>query len=290
VQTYYYHIRYEIKQHETETLLLTSVKLIREDLPGIGVPKLLHMLAQKPELQGKCPGRDALYDLLRYHSLLQIHKPRRGPTTTDSRHRFKRYPNLVKELITIRPNELWVSDITYLYTPTGFCYLSLITDAYSHRILGYHVHHDLTTFGPATALRMALETLEPTIILPLIHHSDRGTQYASDAYITLLFTHPEIEVSMTEKSDPYENPVAERINGILKREFGMDKIFSTMKEMKQQACRSITNYNELRPHASCDYYTPNQAHQMCGVLPKRWKNWYKEKQTALLKSESEIYL
>jgi len=103
---------------------------------------------------------------------------------------------------------------------------------------------------------MALQTLDPAIVLPLIHHSDRGNQYASDAYIALLATHPEIDISMTEKSDPYENPVAERVNGILKTEFNMNKLFATMKEIKVDLDVSISNYNELRPHASCDYYTP----------------------------------
>ena len=142
------------------------------------------------------------------------------------------YPNLIEELDVNRPDLLWVSDITYLSTYAGFCYLSLITDAYSHRIAGYQVHQNLTTFGPATALRMALNSLNPDNIQELHHQSDRGSQYGSDAYIKLLRGHPEIKISMTENGDPYENAIAERINGILKHEFRLDQLFQSMTEMK----------------------------------------------------------
>lgn len=150
------------------------------------------------------------------------------------------YPNLIKGLIVDRPNLLWVSDITYLSLCTGYCYLSLITDAYSHKIVGHHIHYNLKTFGPATALRMALKTLNPDLILELFHHSDRGSQYCSDAYIQILTTHPEIRISMTENGDPYENTIAERINGILKSKFNLDQIFQSMTEIKVAVEKSIT--------------------------------------------------
>ena len=155
-------------------------------MPGIGVSKLLHILTGHVDYKEVCPGRDKLYDLLRRNSLLLIRRVKRGPTTTNSRHRYMLYPNLIKELNINRQDLLWVSDITYLSTYAGFCYLSLITDAYSHRIVGYHVHHNLTTFGPATALRMALNSLNPDNIQELYHHSDRGSQYGSDAYTVVI--------------------------------------------------------------------------------------------------------
>jgi len=149
VQTYYYHVRYQKRVAETELVIVEKVKSIRVLLPGAGVPKLRHMISLDAGLAARCPGRDTMYELLRSHHLLLLRRGRRGPTTTDSRHRYKKYPNLVRELVTNRPNELWVSDITYISTYAGFCYLSLITDAYSHRILGYHVHHNLSSLWPS---------------------------------------------------------------------------------------------------------------------------------------------
>ena len=189
---------------------------------------------------------------MRRHSLLLLRKVKRRTTTTDSRHRYKRYPNLIKGLTVDRSNLLWVGDITYLSVYTGYCYLSLITDAYSHKIIGYHVHYNLKTVGPATALRMALKTLNPEVVNQLFHHSDRGSQYCSDTYVQLLTTHPEIRISMTENGDPYENAIAEQVNGILKSEFKLDQLFQSMTEMKGVVEKSIQAYNEKRPHASCN--------------------------------------
>ena len=148
-------------------------------------------------------------------------------------------------------------------------YLSLITDAYSHKIPSYHGEYNLTTFGPATALRMALNSLDQDNIQELYHHSDRGSQYGSDAYIELLRGHTEVKISMTENGDPYENEIAERINGIGKHEFRLDQLFQTMSEMKVHVAKSISSYNEVRPHASCDFLTPNQVHKGSGILAKR---------------------
>jgi len=214
---------------------------------------------------------------MRKHSLLIIRKMKRGSTTTDSRHRFKLYPNLIKGLIIDRPHLLWVSDITYLSVYTGYCYLSLITDAYSHKIVGYHVYYNLKTLGLVTALRMALKTLNPDVMQELFHHSDRGSQYCSDAYVQISTTHPEIRITMTENGDPYENAIAERINGILKSEFNLDQLFQSMSDLKAAFEKSIQAYNGKRPHASCNYLTPNQAHEETGVPLKRWKNTYVKK-------------
>ena len=174
-QTYYYHIRYQAQLINNESLIITKVVSLREEMPGIGVSKLLHILTGHEDYKKVCAGRDKLYELLRRYSLLLIRRVKRGHTTTNSRHRYMLYPNLIRELVVNRPDMLSVSDITYLSTYAGFCYLSLITDAYSHRIVGYHVHHNLTTFGPATALRMALNTLDTENFQELYHHSDRGS-------------------------------------------------------------------------------------------------------------------
>ena len=137
--------------------------------------------------------------------------------------------------------------------------------------------HNLTTFGPATALRMALNSLDQDNIQDLYHPSDRGSQCGSDCYIQLLRGHTEIKISMTENEDPYENAIAERINGIGKHEFRLDQLFQTMSEMKAHVAKSISSYNEARPHASCDFITPNQAHKRSGILLKRWKKNYVKK-------------
>ena len=258
-------------------LLLRRLFPLERKCPVLGVSKLLHILTGHADFKEACPGRDKLYDLLRRNSLLLIRRVKPGPTTTNSRHRYMLYPNLIRDLVVNRPDMLWVSDITYLSTCAGFCYLSLITDAYSHRIVGYHVHHNLTTFGPATALRMALNSLDTENFQELYHHSDRGSQYGSDAYIELLRGHTEIKISMTENGDPYENAIAERINGIRKHEFRLDQLFQTMSEMKAHVAKSISSYNEVRPHASCDFLTPNQADKRSGILLKRWKNNYVKK-------------
>ena len=156
-------------------LLLRRLFPLEKKCLVLGVSKLLHILTGHADFKEACPGRDKLYDLLRRNSLLLIRRVKRGPTTTNSRHQYMLYPNLIRELAVDRPDLLWVSDITYLSTYAGFCYLSLITDAYSHPVVGYHVHHNLTTFGPATALRIAVNTLDTENFQELYHHSDRGS-------------------------------------------------------------------------------------------------------------------
>lgn len=213
-------------------------------------------------------GRDGLYQLLGTHGYLLRYR-RRKPYTTDSNHPYKKYPNLIKDLLLLtHPGQLWVSDITYLRLTTGFCYLSIITDAYSRKIIGHKLHPTLHSEGAIDALIMAATTSKKQ--RSLIHHSDRGVQYCCSDYVKML-EHYGINISMTENGDPYENAIAERVNGILKGEFLLNKIFGSYGEALQATDLAVEKYNYVRPHASCDYMTPAMAHDGSGVLKKHWK-------------------
>jgi putative transposase len=248
-------------------IILKLVEEIRQSLPRVGVRKLLHMLQPRLEEHNIKYGRDRLYDLLGHHGLLLRYR-RRKPYTTDSNHPYRKYPNLIRELMLTRPGQLWVSDITYLRLVHGFCYLSIVTDAYSRKIIGYQVHPTLASEGAVRALIMAAETLKPRE--KPIHHSDRGIQYCCAEYVQMI-EHFNIQISMTENGDPYENAIAERVNGILKGEFGLDKTFSSIEQAISETNEVVNAYNFKRPHASCDYLTPAAAHEHNGILRKRWK-------------------
>lgn len=249
-------------------MVLDMVKMIRREMPKLGTRKLMFLL--KPfivEHQIKM-GRDALHKLLIAHNLT-IENKRRYAKTTNSNHWYRRYPNLISGLRIIESEELWVSDITYITITGGFSYLSLITDAYSKKIVGYCLYETLESIGCVIALEMALKDREKTTYL--IHHSDRGIQYCCNSYVNIL-NKESVTISMTETGSPYDNAIAERVNGILKTEFGLDKTFYNYVEAKQAATDAIATYNNKRPHASCDYLTPEQAHVEFGVLNKRWKS------------------
>lgn len=252
-----------------EAVIIKTVREIRQQMPRIGTRKLHYMLAEKLERHGISIGRDKLFDLLSSYGLLVRRRRRKRVYTTDSQHHFKRYPNLIKELTVQRPNHLWVSDITYIGLPDGFCYLSLVTDAYSRKITGFCLHPTLKRDGPVAALQMAIASLPANLQQPLIHHSDRGVQYCCAEYVALL-ENKTMTISMTENGDPYENAIAERVNGILKSEFELDRDFNSFDEAANAVDTAITTYNDLRPHASCDYLTPGTAHNKHGVLPLRW--------------------
>lgn len=251
------------------SIIIKLVKEIRQQMPRIGTRKLHYMLAEKLERHGISIGRDKLFDLLSSYGLLVRRRRRKRVYTTDSQHHFKRYPNLIKELTVQRPNHLWVSDITYIGLPDGFCYLSLVTDAYSRKITGFCLHPTLKRDGPVAALQMAIASLPANLQQPLIHHSDRGIQYCCAQYVALL-ENKTMTISMTENGDPYENAIAERVNGILKNEFELDRDFNSFDEAANAVDTAISTYNDLRPHASCDYLTPGTAHNKHGVLPLRW--------------------
>jgi len=248
-------------------IVLKLVKEIREDLPRVGVQKLHFMLQSKLQEHDIKIGRDALYELLGTHGYL-IRYRKRKPYTTNSNHPYKKYPNLIRNVKYLtHPGQLWVSDITYIRLKETFCYLSIITDAYSHKIIGHCLYPTLHSNGPVNALFMALKAKQGR---SLIHHSDRGSQYCCADYVKIL-EDSEILISMTENGDPYENAIAERVNGILKGEFLLDKTFITFNEALQTVTNAIEKYNHIRPHASCDNLTPVQAQDHNGVLRKRWK-------------------
>lgn len=267
-----------------EDIILQHVMEIREDLPRVGTLKLHHMIAPKLLTHGISVGRDYLFDLMREHGL-HIRRRKRRVITTDSRHWMNKYPNLIKDLLVCRPEEVWASDITYIRMNSGWAYLSLITDLYSHKVMGYCLRKDLSAQGCIEALKMALQ--KRMYDQHLIHHSDRGSQYCSREYVDLLIQNG-VSVSMTENGDPYENAVAERMNGILKCEFDLYASNLGLLETQQRVHRSITAYNEIRPHDSCDRLTPAQAHLRSGPLEKRWKNRNQERMTTgLVKLEQE---
>jgi transposase InsO family protein len=255
------------------TIVLELVSIIRAKMPRLGTPKLYHMLKPSIEEHGIKMGRNSLNELLGAHGML-VKRKRRRVRTTQSWNMPRKYPNLLRELEITESEQVWVSDITYISIKAGFIYLSLITDAYSRKIVGYCLSQRLDHHGCLAALNMALASRSKRG-QRLIHHSDRGLQYYSYAYTDLLISDG-IEISMTEKSDPYENAIAERVNGILKTEFFLEEIFDDFTHASKHLNECIETYNQCRPHASCDYHTPEVAHGLEGPLQKRWKNYYQK--------------
>ena len=209
-------------------------------------------------------GRDRLFKTLGEANLL-VSKRKRYFATTNSKHRFYKYPNKAKDLTLNHPEQLWVSDITYIKTRQDYLYLSLITDAFSRKIMGFHLADNLKAEGPVQALKMAIKNRQYPH-QQLMHHSDRGIQYCCDEYTELL-TDNHIEISMTTCYDPYENAKAERVNGILKTEFEWDKPFVDFKYAKREIKKGIELYNTYRPHFSCQLKTPNQTHDSFNPFP-----------------------
>lgn len=255
-----------------EDIILQEVIAVRNDLPRIGTRKLHYLLQSSLESHKIKIGRDYLFDLLSEHKLL-VRQRKRKAVTTDSRHWMRKYSNLIRGMPVIRPEQVWVSDITYIRLTNQWGYLSLITDAYSRKIIGYCFRNDLMAEGCIEALEMALKNR--MYHEPIIHHSDRGSQYCSHQYVNLLNQNA-IGISMTENGDPYENALAERVNGIIKTEFNLHSSQLGFEQTYNQIKKSIKVYNEIRPHSSCDYLTPNQAHLQSENLKKRWKNYNKK--------------
>ena len=226
------------------------------------------MVNERLAAHGMQVGRDHLFELLRAYRLL-IKCRRRKAVTTNSRHWMKKYSNLAGELEVTRPQQLWVSDITYIATAKGHIYLALVTDAYSHKILGHKLSKSLQVEGCMEALKMALQS-RTTCRKPLIHHSDRGSHYCCKDYVKAL-REQDIAISMTTNGDPYQNAIAERVNGILKSEFNLYSSHYSFEDTSSLVKQSIEAYNQLRVHSSCDYFTPEVAHQLSGPLKKRWK-------------------
>jgi transposase InsO family protein len=269
-QAYYKYRTGLNKRSLKEELLIQQVQYHRRLQPRLGARKLLVVMQPFMNDHGIYIGRDVFFELLRVNGFL-VRKKRRGSRTTFSAHRLKKYPDLVKGLTVSRADELWVSDITYIHLNRGFAYLSLITDAYSRRIMGFELSRDLSAASCLSALQMALK--ERTGTAPLIHHSDRGIQYCSAEYVKLLKEN-QVSISMTQSGDPRDNAIAERINGILKQEL-LERVYANFKTTKEAVFNAIRIYNHLRPHSSVDMLTPEKAHTQSGEIRRRWKSYYK---------------
>lgn len=240
-----------------EAIILEKVQLIRSEQPKIGVIKLRVMLQDELEQEHLKIGRDCFFRLLRENGML-IKSKRRYAVTTNSHHYFKIWPDLVNRRSAIMPEEIWVSDITYIRCKSGFAYLSLVTDAYSRKIVGYNLSRNLKAEGCIKAFTMAINgRVYPQ--RPLIHHSDRGIQYCCDAYVQLLLQH-QIGISMTQSGSPYDNAIAERVNGILKNEYGLNQTQLSFDQAEQAVKSAIYLYNFQRPHFSCELKTPQRRH------------------------------
>lgn len=233
--------------------LVLKVKTV---LPNSGVRKVYKLIKADLDAQSLKVGRDALFDIVRDMGLL-LKRRHSGKKTTNSNHPYKRYSNLVKELEVTRPNQVFVSDITYIACESKSLYLSLITDMYSRRIVGYELSESLTANGPIKAIKMALKGVKNPDAL--IHHSDRGVQYCCNDYIAIL-QKAGVKVSMTEEQHVYENAMAERVNGILKWEFGLNSKFKTKEEAYRVLNEAIHLYNSYRPHLSLNYKTPDKIY------------------------------
>ena len=239
---------------------------IRRQLPRMGTRKLYFMINKPLRQRNIKIGRDKLFSILKEDYLL-VGKKRKYTKTTNSKHWLRKYPNIAKNVVLTMPEQLWVADITYLQTRQGHEYLHLITDAYSKQIMGYELSGTLKASSTIKALKMALSNRKYTH--QLAHHSDRGLQYCSYEYIDLLKRN-NVNVSMTEQYDPYENAIAERVNGILKDEFGLDAVFKDNKELAKQLNQAVDLYNNIRPHLSINMLTPKQAHRQSKVILKKW--------------------
>lgn len=253
-----------------EQLIVELVQQVRSALPKTGGLKLMHLLKDDFKAHRIFIGRDSFFEVLRNNGLL-IKIRKRFAVTTNSNHAYKKWSNLIQTLALTARDQLWVSDITYLRTDAGFAYLSLITDAYSRKIVGYHLSQQLKAKGCLIALNKAIASLQPVMNPSLIHHSDRGIQYCCEPYIAALQANG-INISMTQSGSPYDNAIAERVNGILKNELQLDKTFVSYYEAVAAVSLAINAYNELRPHMSCGNLTPKQAHLTDKPLFKQWKN------------------
>ena len=265
-QVYYRKIKRRIIKQDKAQLVVNMVLEIRMQMPRIGSKKLYYLLGE--DLKTLKIGRDKFIDILRANHLLIVPK-RSYHITTNSHHRFRKYKNQLLDLQINKPEQVWVSDITYIGKREKPCYLSLITDAYSKKIVGYNVADNLNTQSSLIALKLAIKQRKNKGI-PLIHHSDRGLQYCANEYQKLL-SNNDIQPSMTQNSDPYENAVAERINGILKQEFSIDKYNKDLPIMKQIIKETVAIYNKKRPHLSNHMLTPNQMHEQSKLIIKTYK-------------------
>jgi transposase InsO family protein len=252
---YYKYQKRCMQRKSTVEKVVELVKQERIEQPRVGTRKLHKTLAETFREQELKIGRDALFDILRQEKML-VGRKKASCRTTNSYHHFHKYNNLIKDVPITRPNQVWASDITYIRTVNGFCYLALITDMYSRKIVGYDISDSLELAGCLRALKSALRKARPAP--GLIHHSDRGIQYCSHQYTAELIKN-KIDISMTEENHCYENALAERVNGILKDEFYLDQCFSSKQHATIATKNAIDIYNTKRLHLSLDFKTPNNV-------------------------------
>ncbi|MFA8342961.1 MAG: IS3 family transposase [Rhodothermaceae bacterium] len=261
-QAYYKKEKNSTTKFIKENLVIERVLEIRKELPRVGTRKLHYMLGSQISM-----GRDKLFQILRENDLL-VKKVRKYVKTTNSKHWMKTYQDLSKDIIINRAEKLWVSDITYLSTKQESLYLHLVTDAYSKKIMGYNLSKDLRAESTLSALTMALKNRQYSD-KQLTHHSDRGLQYCSKIYVNKLLKN-NCNISMTQSGCPYDNAIAERVNGILKDEFLCDTKFLNFDVAKKHIKQAIENYNSRRPHLSCYMLTPIKMHLQNSIKPKIW--------------------
>lgn len=268
-QAYYQRLGYKYKEAAEETVILDLISEYRQDMGKIGGRKLWH------ELNSRLPngiGRDRLFDIMNRHHL-KANKRKRTVRTTWGGLWMHRYPDLVKGMILTAANQVWVSDITYIDTATGFVYLHLVTDAYSKKIMGWCLSPSLHADYTVKALQMAIRNAGCSL-KGLIHHSDRGCQYCCERYVKLLQDN-QIEISMTQDGDPRDNAIAERVNGILKEEWLNEDHLIGFHDALRRVSEVINIYNNRRPHLSLNYKTPASAYLESGVQRRVWKNYYR---------------
>jgi transposase InsO family protein len=258
-QAFYQHKRKSFSDVEIEREVLSIVATYRSEMPVIGGLKL-YWLTRSVLGDALGMGRDKFLQLLHRHKL--IIPPRKPRHTTNSDHVYFKYPNLVKELVITYVNQLWVSDITYIYTTEDkFCYLHLVTDAFSRMIIGYVLSPSLEAKYTMEALQQAITWAGGGNLCGTIHHSDRGVQYCCDDYTLLLKAH-HIRISMTEDSNPTDNGLAERVNGIIKNEF-LEPLPTprNLQEAWPLVDHAVRTYNTLRPHINLNMRTPAQVYE-----------------------------
>jgi putative transposase len=266
-QAYYKFRHHREDQAERDRQIVGKVLSVRRHLPRLGTRKLYYMLKDEFMEAHLSVGRDKLFEVLRAKRML-ITKRRKYAKTTDSKHWMRTYPNQAQYLQLTQPEQLWVADITYILTQEETLYLHLVTDAYSKQIMGYTLSRDLKAESTLKALQMALKKR----MYPhhqIVHHSDRGLQFCSKLYINELRKH-NCQISMTQDGNPYDNAIAERVNGILKDEFYCDEPFENYEIALATVAQSIMIYNTRRPHLSCSMLTPVQMHRQHTLPVKQW--------------------
>jgi transposase InsO family protein len=265
-QTYYKHLHHKEKSQVEGALIIQQVMDCRKVQKRLGTIKLLWLMAPFLKQHEISIGRDSMFTLLRLNGLLVGKGRSNKPRTTNSNHWMKKHPNLIEHLTPVMAGGLLVSDITFIGLSQGHSFLSLVTDAYSRKIVGFHLSERLTAAGPIAALEMAIESCSDTG--GMIHHSDRGSQYCCSDYVEILQEN-NISISMTQSGDPKDNAIAERVNGILKSEL-LEDVYPNVQAARMAVSKAVNTYNYLRPHTSIDMLTPALAHSQVNQLKRHW--------------------